>query len=74
MMEHTVLADTLNYNLYTSNSYVQIWGDGNHGTATVNLTKIRSNTPPVIVYGKIFPLQDVSPGRYMEQLVVTISY
>jgi spore coat protein U-like protein len=74
-MDHVVFGDSLDYNIYTSPAMVQVWGDGTHGTVTAYFSGVRSsNTPPIIVYGKIFPLQNVSAGSYNEQLVVTITY
>jgi spore coat protein U-like protein len=73
-MQHTSLSDTLEYNIYTSATRTQVWGDGTHGTTTVNLKNVRKNTPPVIVYGKIEPLQNVSTGNYSDQVVVTVMY
>jgi spore coat protein U-like protein len=73
-MHHAVLADTLDYNIYIGATRTQVWGDGTHGTTTVNLKKVKNNTPPVIVYGKIEPLQNVSTGNYSDQVIVTIIY
>jgi spore coat protein U-like protein len=74
-MDHAVFTDTLNYNLYTSAPMIQVWGDGTHGTATVYFSNVKNNnTPPVTIYGKIDPLQNVSAGSYSEQLIVTITY
>jgi spore coat protein U-like protein len=74
-MQHSSLSDTLEYNLYTSANRTQIWGDNNHGTAHVHVTNVKSNnTPPIIIYGLIPPLQNVSTGVYSDQLVVTITF
>jgi spore coat protein U-like protein len=74
MMEHFSLTDTLNYNLYTSAAMVKVWGDGTQGSSTVSVSGVKNNTPSVIIYGKIFPLQNVSAGSYSEPLVVTVSF
>lgn len=75
MMKLAGFGDTLEYNLYTSPARIQVWGNGTNGTATTDLLNVRNtNTPPIIIYGKIVPLQNVSPGSYSEQLVVTITY
>ena len=67
--------DVLNYNIYTSAALAQIWGDGSHGTTTITVPNVkRTNTPPLIMYGRIEPQQNVTPGSYDEQLVVTILY
>ena len=74
MMQHFSLTDTLSYNLYTSAAMIKVWGDGTQGTATVEATNVKKNVTPIIIYGKIFPLQNVSAGSYSEQLVVTITF
>ncbi len=73
-MENSVFTDTLDYNLYTSAATIQVWGDGTDGTTTANFFNVGRNNTPIIVYGKIAPLQNVSAGYYSEQLVVTITY
>lgn len=74
-MKHSLSSDTLDYNLYTSPSMVPIWGDGTNGTATVAYNDVKkNNTPPISIYGKIFPLQNVEAGSYSDQVTVTISY
>lgn len=74
-MRHAGLGDTLDYNLYTSAAMIQVWGDGTNGTVTAYYPNVRiNNTPPIPVYGKIDPLQNVPAGNYSEQLVVTITY
>ena len=74
MMQHFSLTDTLNYNLYTSAAMIKVWGDGTQGTATVAAVNVKNNATPIIIYGKIFPLQNVSAGSYSEQLVVTVTF
>jgi spore coat protein U-like protein len=74
-MKHTVSAETLDYNIYTSAAMIQVWGDGTNGTATADFFDVRrNNIPPITIYGKIDPLQNVPAGSYREQLVVTITY
>ena len=74
MMQHDVSNDTLDYNIYTSAAMMQVWGDGTHGTATVDSRNVRKSNSPIIVYGKIVPLQNVPAGNYSEPLIVTITY
>jgi spore coat protein U-like protein len=74
-MMHTASAETLDYNLYTSAAMIQVWGDGTNGTATADFYDVKhNNTPPITIFGKIVPLQNVPAGSYSEQLVVTITY
>ncbi|MHB8120785.1 MAG: Csu type fimbrial protein [Desulfuromonadaceae bacterium] len=74
-MKHALYSDTLDYNLYTSPGMIQVWGDGTNGTATVACNNVKkNNTPPIRIYGKITPLQNVPAGSYSDQLVVTVTY
>lgn len=74
-MKHAVYSDTLDYNLYTSPTMIQIWGDGTNGTATAAYNNVKkSNIPPVSIYGKIVPLQNIPAGSYSDQLTITITY
>lgn len=66
--------DLLNYNLYTDATYTSIWGDGTSGTATVTKRARRNEPMTLIVYGRIFPGQDVLAGSYSETLTVTITW
>ena len=73
-------ADTLNYNLYTTNAYSVVWGDGTGSTVTVagsmrltspNPTKTNTHT----VYGRIPALQDAAVGSdYQDNVTVTVTY
>ena len=74
MMQHFSRDDTVNYTLYTSAAMIKVWGDGTQGTATVAAVNVKNNATPIIIYGKIFPLQNVSAGSYSEQLLVTINF
>jgi spore coat protein U-like protein len=77
-------SDRLDYNLYTSAAYSQVWGDGTGSTGTVSGTIVtgllglllcnatRSNTH--IVYGRIPAAQNVPAGAYSDTLTVTVTY
>ena len=73
-MKHFSLADTLDYNLYTSAAMIEVWGDGTNGTSSSSFNGISKKNTIVNFYGKITPLQNVPAGNYSEQLVVTITY
>lgn len=73
-------ANRLNYNLYTSNSYGTIWGDGSPGTATVDgaitllilLSSVSADHP---VYGQIPGSQTTTQvGSYSDTIFVTVTY
>jgi spore coat protein U-like protein len=77
----TMLAGTskLNYNLYWSNAYQQVWGDGTggsyYGVATVPLTPANpTQQTSGTMYGQIAAGQDVAPGAYLDTIVVTVTY
>ena len=73
-MKLTGGTDLLNYNLYTSGSYANIWGDGTSGTVTKTVA-VHTNQPETLkVFGRIPPLQDVSHGTYTDTLTVTINW
>ena len=69
----------LNYNIYFSPAYQQIWGNGTggsyFGTATLPMSPgAPSATATGTFYGQIPALQDVSPGSYADTIVVTVNY
>ncbi len=70
---------TLNYNIYFSPAYQQVWGNGTggsyYGVATLPLSP-GSPTQSAIgtFYGQIPAGQDVAPGSYSDTIVVTVNY
>lgn len=74
-MKHSTFIDTIDYNIYTDVAATQVWGDNTSGTATRFFFNVKNNnTPPITLYGRISPLQNVPAGNYSEQLIVTITY
>jgi spore coat protein U-like protein len=74
-MRQTTRTDRLNYNLYTDASRNVVWGDGTAGTAAVTLRKVNRNRPvTATIYARTPSGQDVTPGIYVDTLVVTILY
>jgi spore coat protein U-like protein len=67
--------DRLRYNLYLDGSHTQIWGDGTGGTG-VYTSKAQPNNKVVVVpvFGRVFPVQDVSSAIYIDTLVVTLDF
>ncbi|MET0229713.1 MAG: spore coat U domain-containing protein [Rhodanobacteraceae bacterium] len=64
---------TLLYNLYTDPAHTLVWGDGNGATATAG--GIGTGTANTLsVYGRMPAHQNVSVGRYVDSIVVTISF
>ena len=69
----------LNYNLYWSTAYQQVWGDGTggsfYGVASVPLTPgVPTQQVSGTMYGQVSAGQDVGPGSYLDTIVVTINY
>jgi spore coat protein U-like protein len=73
-------ANTFGYNLYTSNAYSVVWGDGNGTTATISgsmrlKVPSPSQTNTHTVYGQIPALQDVAvANNYQDNVTVTVTY
>lgn len=73
-------AATLGYNLYTSNAYSIVWGDGTGTTHTVSGTmKLNGGNPSQTnmhtVYGQIPALQDAAVApNYSDSVTVTVNY
>ena len=73
-------ANTFGYNLYTTNAYSVVWGDGTGSTAAVSGTMRLKNTNPSqtnthTVYGRIPALQDVAvASNYQDNVTVTVTY
>jgi spore coat protein U-like protein len=78
----TMLSGTskLDYNLYWSTAYSNIWGDGTggsqQGTATLYLSPVSPTQQATgVMYGQIAAGQlSVAPGAYLDTIVVTVSY
>ena len=71
------LVSNLNYNLYTSASLSQVWGDGTAGTGTVSdsyLLGIGTTNRSYNVYGNLPGSQNVPPGAYGDTIMVTVTY
>lgn len=67
--------DKLNYNLYLDPQRQTVWGDGSAGTHFYSEQAQPNNHIVVVpVYGRIFAAQDVGPGTYVDQLIVTLDF
>jgi len=73
-------ANAFGYNLYTTNAYSVVWGDGTGSTTTVSGSMRLKNTNPSqsnthTVYGQIPALQDVAVASdYQDNVTVTVTY
>jgi spore coat protein U-like protein len=72
-------AERMNYNLYTTNTYATVWGDGSGSTGirTTSFLLTRGNptqSRDVTGYGRVPALQDVAAGSYADSLVVSVNF
>ena len=71
--------NVLNYNLYLSTAYTQVWGDGTNGTfsgfSSLRVTPGRpTNAVSLTMYGLVPASQDPRPGTFIDTIIVTITY
>jgi spore coat protein U-like protein len=70
----------LNYNLFTSATRTQVWGDGTQGTGivsgalVVNPGRFVVNEAVYPIYGRIPPLQAADTGSYSDTILVTLTF
>ena len=67
--------DNLAYNLFTDNTYAQVWGDGSGTSTTVSIAGTgMGNVTDSVVYGRVLLAdgQAAEPGVYNDTVVVTI--
>lgn len=71
-------SNTLQYNLYTANTYTTVWGDGSGTSATQAGTGAGVATAvPFTVYGQLpdnVTNQAAPPGSYTDTVKVTVTY
>lgn len=69
---------TLQYNLYTSNTYATVWGDGSGATAIVSGNAAGFGTAiSLTVYGEVpdsAANQAALPGAYSDTILVVLTY
>jgi spore coat protein U-like protein len=71
-MKHAHFPDLLYYNIFVDPGRTIIWGDGSGGTESVNVNVKAKNPITINIYGRIFPLQNVSVGPYSDTIIVII--
>lgn len=69
----------LNYNIFTTNGYGTVWGDGSGGSATRSVAFTLNPARPtrsedLVGYGRVPALQDPAAGTYGDVLVVTVMF
>ncbi len=73
-------ANTLQYNLYTTAAYSNVWGDGSGATKTVQVATPSTgiNTPQTLtVYGQLpdsAANKNAVPGVYSDTITATVTY
>lgn len=72
-------ANRLNYNVFTTNAYTTVWGDGSGGTQVQGIAFTLNPAFPtrfrdLAGYGRVPALQDVAAGSYTDTLVVTVFF
>ncbi len=72
LMKHDTLNEFLRYNLFISADRNTVWGDGTGGSSTVVIDGWKNKSSTAIIYGRIFPNQNVSAGNYTDRVTVTI--
>ena len=65
--------DVLGYNLYTDNTYTNVFGDASTGTKNAALTGTGS-AQTTNVYGQLNESQFITPDNYVDNLTVTLKY
>jgi len=65
----------LNYNIYTSNTYTTVWGDGTGATVLQNYAAAALlNSKSFTAFGQIPANQYVRAGAYTDTITVTVTY
>ncbi len=73
-------ANTLDYNLYTANTFGLVWGDGTGTTVTISGSMTLDDANPSrtvtrTVFGRIPALQDAAVASdYLDNVTVTVTY
>lgn len=68
-----LVVNTLDYNIYTTNGYTTVWGDGTNSTVTQSYGG-GSGSVNFTAYGKIPTGQYVLPGAYGDSITITVTY
>jgi spore coat protein U-like protein len=64
----------LEYNLYRSGTFQQIWGSANNGNAIVGVGTGSETPQQLTIYGRILPGQMPPLGSYSDTVIVTLSF
>ena len=70
-------ADLLNYNVYLDAGRISVWGNSDGvdtAVQTLNIPNKATRSATFTFYGRVFPLQNLTPGVYSDSLLVTVNY
>lgn len=71
--------ERMNYNVFTTNAYATVWGNGAGGTGVQGFAFTLNPAQPtrfrdLTGYGRVPALQDLGAGSYTDTLVVTVFF
>lgn len=70
-------ADLLNYNVYLDTGRISVWGNTtgvDTATRTINVPNRGTASATFTFYGRVFALQNITPGTYGDSLLITVNY
>ena len=70
-------ADVLNYNVYLDAGRISVWGNTtgvDTASTTINVPMKSPASATFTFYGRIFALQNITPGTYSDSLLITVNY
>jgi len=67
--------DHLEYNIYLDATHRIVWGNGTNGTDAYIDSSPPNRTPVIVpVFGRIFGMQDVPAGEYVDSLIARVVF
>ena len=70
-------ADLLNYNVYLDSGRISVWGNTtgvDTASRSLNVPNNGTASATFTFYGRVFALQNVTPGTYGDSLLITVNY
>jgi spore coat protein U-like protein len=64
----------LDYQIYIDAARTLVWGDGTGGTSVMRARPSDDAPVSIPLFGRIAPRQNVGPGEYDDQIVITVDY